>query len=328
MVSIVIPVYNDERYIQESVESALNQDYENLEVIVVDDGSTDATPEILKEFGERIRYIRQENQGTAAALNNGIRHAKGSLIAWLSSDDLFLPGKIKHQVRKFQEEPFLALVYTDWIMIDSQGRELKVVRSPCPPPESFAIEMLRGNFINGSSVLIRRDCFEKVGYFDEALLTDSDGDMWFRLLENGCRFGHVPTPLTKYRWHSGNLSHRYKLHQTCKDQVRSRALQAFSAQELFGDLLEKKRIGVDLAYERLAFTLARQFLFRAASAAMKTSMQNRFSLKRTILLVSFKLMSTRLVLWALLPARQIRGRIKKWWLIKREAKGSKSVRNI
>jgi len=310
IVSVVIPVYNHEEYIRESVESALGQDYDNLEVVVVDDGSTDATPEVLKTFGSRIRCIRQGNQGTAAALNTGIQHARGSLIAWLSSDDLFLPGKIKRQLMELNKNPSLTLVYTDSIVIDAHGRELKAARCTSTPSKDLALELLKRNFINGSSVLIRRDCFEQVGLFDESLPTDSDGDMWFRLLKNGHEFGHVPVPLVKYRWHSSNLSHKYKLHHYCKDQVRLRALQAFSYQELFGKGLEKKQIRVDSAYEELAFAFARQFLFRAASAAMKKSMQNRFSLKRAIRLIFFKLMSTRLLLWILLPARQIRGRIK------------------
>ncbi|MEM4217279.1 MAG: glycosyltransferase family 2 protein, partial [Candidatus Methanomethylicaceae archaeon] len=229
-VSVIIPVYNCEKYIRECVESVLSQDYENLEVIVVDDGSTDATPNILKEFGQKIRYIHQANRGAAAALNEGIRFASGSLIAWLSADDLYLPGKIIAQVQKFQEDPSLGLVYTDWIMIDAEGREILTVQAPCPPEKAFVREMLKGNFINGSSVLIRRECFERAGYFDERLPADVDGDMWFRLLKHGYRFGHVPKLLLKYRWHPSNLSHNYRLMQTCKDKVRLKVIETFSAE--------------------------------------------------------------------------------------------------
>ncbi len=299
-VSVVIPVYNHEKYIRESVESALNQDYDNFEVIVVDDGSTDNTSLILKEFDNRIVYIRQKNQGTAAALNKGIKNAKGKLIAWLSSDDLFLPEKIKYQVRKLHNEPSLALVYTDWIMIDSQGQELKVVNSRLPPSESFVREMLRVNFINGSSVLIRRSSFEKVGYFDETLPTDSDGDMWFRLLKNGYQFGHIPLPLIKYRWHSSNLSHKSRMHQACKDQVHVRALESFSAQELFGDLLKKKDIGIDSAYAELAWLFTRQFLFQSAKTVMKKFINDRFSFKRYLLWWTLLIVNTKPVFSILL----------------------------
>ncbi len=310
MVSVVIPVYNDEQYIYESVESALNQDYENLEVIVVDDGSSDFTPKILQKFGERIHCIRQENSGTAAALNKGIQNANGQLIAWLSSDDLFLPKKIKHQVDKFIENPSLALVYTDWIMIDSQGEEVKVVHCPCPPAERFVIEIFKENFINGSSVIIRRECFEKVGYFDQTLSADSDGDMWFRMLKYGCRLGHVSIPLIKYRWHSGNLSHRYKLAESCKDRVRLKALQAFSPYELFVDSGDCKKNAFDSAYEQLALMFARQWLFQSASEAMAKAMNISVSFKRRILRLMFLVIGSKPCLSLVLLFRRLR-----FWLI-------------
>lgn len=310
LVSVVIPVYNDEKYIQECVKSALNQDYENLEVIVVDDGSSDSTLKILQTFGEKIHYIHQENRGTAAALNKGIQNASGELIAWLSSDDLFLPKKIERQVEKFLEKPLLELVYTDWIMIDSQGKEVKVVHCPSPPVERFVLEMLQENFINGSSIVIRRECFEKVGYFDETLPADSDGDMWFRMLKKGCHFGHLPIPLIKYRWHAGNLSHRYKLAESCKDRVRFKALQTFSSYELFSDISTYQKNAFDFAYEQLALMFARQWLFRSAAVAMTKAMNNGFSLKRRIMRMMFRIMRIEPLLSLLLVLRRLR-----FWLL-------------
>lgn len=310
LVSVVIPVYNDEQYIQECIESALNQNYGNLEVIVVDDGSSDSTPKILQTFGAKIHSIRQENRGTAAALNKAIQSANGELIAWLSSDDLFLPKKITYQVEKFRENPLLELVYTDWIMINAQGQEVKVVHCPSPPAEHFATEMLKNNFINGSSVIIRRECFEKIGYFDETLSADSDGDMWFRMLKNGCHVGHVPITLIKRRWHTGNLSHNYKLVESCKDQVRFRVLQNFSPHELFGDSGEKKVQDIDYAYEKLALTFARQWLFRAAGAAMTKAIHNGFYLKRRLLRLMFMIMRIEPFLSFIILIRKIR-----FWLL-------------
>jgi len=273
-VSVVIPVYNHEKYIRECVESALDQDYRHLEVTVVDDGSTDATPEILKEFSQRIQYIRQENGGTAAALNNGIRHAKGSLFAWLSSDDVYLAGKIRRQIEEFQKNPSLALIYTDYIKIDAQGNELELVNVPCPPAEQFVRAMLERNFINGSTVLMRMECFEKVGYYDENFRADQDGDMWFRLLKHGYQFGHIPTPFLKYRWHSSNTSHNSDLMQSCKDQVRLKAIQAFSPEEIFGDVISNGQ-SVSAAYETLACALFLDFNFKAAEATLRKAYELR-----------------------------------------------------
>lgn len=313
--SVIIPVYNQEKYIKECVKSVLSQDYENLEVIVVDDGSTDATPEILKSFGEKICYIYQDNRGAAAALNVGLRLTQGSLVAWLSSDDLYLPGKITSQVQKLQENPSLGLVYTDWTMIDAEGRELQTVCAPCPPAKAFAREMLKGNFINGSSVLIKKECFKRVGYFDERLPADVDGDMWFRLLKQGYHFGHVPRLLLKYRWHSGNLSHNYHLMQACKDQVRLKVIETFSIEQLFGDLLKDGSFNEGEAYEKLAWTVAKDFNFRAARFALqKSSHANRSSLRRIFLAGTLRVMDTKIFLAILSRVRKMR----RVWLDRRQ----------
>jgi glycosyltransferase involved in cell wall biosynthesis len=303
-------VYNGEHYIQECIDSVLVQTYRNLEIVVVNDGSTDATARILGGFGGRIRSISQENKGTAAALNAGIRASTGELVAWLSADDLFLPEKIECQVAEFARDPSLCLVYTDWIEISSDGRERRTVESPCPAPGSFALALLQGNFINGSSIVARRRCFEAVGYFDEALLTDSDGDMWFKLLRAGCRFGRVPRLLTKYRCHSGNLSLRYRQHHVCKDVVRARAIRALSPADLFGQQGNAESGGVAAGYEEIARLLARQLLFHAACEAMVRALCYRPRFRGRLLERLFRAMSGTLVLTPLLLLRQAYGRFR------------------
>lgn len=287
IVSVIIPVYNQEKYIKECVESVLNQDYENLEIIVIDDGSTDRTPEILKEFGEKIRYVRQENRGPASALNYGIRLAHGEFIGWLGSDDVYLPSKIKYQVKKFQEDTSLALIYTDYIMINSEGNELRVVSCPSPLPEQFVKVLLAGNFINGSTVLMSKEYHEKVGYYDENLKASMDGDMWFRLLRHGFKFGHISIPLVKYRWHPANISHKFRLMQEYRDKVHLKAFKAFSHQGLFSRTSE---------LEQLSFAFAKQFSFQAADAAIKKAgeIENKFSFRRSFLWFLFKMMNNSL----------------------------------
>ena len=294
-VSVIIPVYNHEEYIKECVDSALAQKNCDLEVIVVDDGSTDGTRRILEGFGDKIVAVLQENQGTSAALNAGLERAQGSLVGWLSSDDLYLPGKIAAQVGEFERTPSLALVYTDWIMIDSHGRELSVVRSPCPPPSSFVREMLGGNFVNGSSALIRRECLEEVGYFDTSLAAGSDVEMWFRLLNRGYKFGHFPIPLMKYRWHLGNLSHDYSLLQACKDRVLTNVIRDFAPKRLFGVTPDEDRNTVSKAYTALARDLTRQFVFGAASLSLlKATTLGGNSLQRSCFSASLRLLNTKL----------------------------------
>lgn len=285
LVSIIIPVYNHERFIHESVTSALNQIYDNIEVIVIDDGSTDNTSNVLKEFEDRILYIRQENRGTAASLNRGIQSSAGTFIAWLSSDDVFLPQKIQMQIELFEKEQSLDLVYTDWIMIDADGKEIKVVRHTPPLSGNYARSIIKGNFINGSSVLLRKECFHQAGYFDESLVTDSDGDMWLRLLKHSFNFGHVSMPLLKYRWHSGNLSRKSFIHNSYKDIVRTKAIKTYGVEELFGDLVKDNQFKPDSAYADLASFLTRKFLFKSAKSACTKSIQYKISMKNIPLLI-------------------------------------------
>ena len=274
-VSVIIPVYNQEKYIKECLESVIEQEYEKIEIIVIDDGSTDATPQIVNDFDSKIKYIRQENQGSAAAVNNGIKVAQGSLICWLGSDDVYLAGKIYHQVDLLLREPSLSAVYSDYIMIDSDGKEITKVKVPWPSPEQFARSLLIRNFINGSAVMMRRECFDKTGYYDETLMADADADMWFRLLKHGYKFGYIPKPLIKYRWHSNNISHNRELMRKCKDAVRLKVMQEFTPRQLFGDIISSGG-AIDKAYEEIAIHLFRDFNFKSAEEALLRSQGGAF----------------------------------------------------
>jgi glycosyltransferase involved in cell wall biosynthesis len=236
---VVVPVYNQERYVAECVASALDQTFADREVVVVDDGSTDRTPEILAAFGDRIRYVRQENRGAAAALNHGVRLARGEYVAWLSSDDVYLPRKLERQVALLDADPAVDLVYTDFCEIDGEGRLLREIRSPYyADRHEFARRLLWNNFVNGSSVLLRRRAFDAAGGFDESMRLHADGTMWFRLLKNG-RFGHVPEMLLKYRWHAGNASHDGAAMRRYLVDYYDRVLGSWSLEELFGDRADR-----------------------------------------------------------------------------------------
>jgi len=234
-VSVIIPVFNHEKYIAECVESVLGQTYRDFEVVVVDDGSTDRTPEILKRYGDRIRYIRQSNRGGAGALNTAIRNSRGEYIAWLSSDDVFLPAKLEEQVAHFEQHPEVDVTYTDFLVIDGEGKVTGEVRSPYyPDKKRFRYEMFVGNFVNGSSVMFRRKCIEETGYFDEEMRYHADGNMWFRMLKRH-EFGHIPIPLLKYRWHDTNISHHFRGMRKYLDLYYRKILKAYPCEEIFPD---------------------------------------------------------------------------------------------
>ena len=189
LVSIVIPVYNGANYMKEAIDSALAQDYPNIEVIVVNDGSRDEgeTDRIAKEYGDRIRYIAKENGGVSTALNAGIKAMKGEYFSWLSHDDLYKPGKVSRQVSLAmkQEDPH-TVVIGGYELFDGETGAFLGERLPTDlyTPEQLS-KPLFGVFhglINGCSMLIHRSHFERIGLFDETLKTTQDYDMWFRLL--------------------------------------------------------------------------------------------------------------------------------------------------
>jgi len=255
LVSIITPVYNGERFIQETLESVHNQTYGMIECIIVDDGSQDKTMSLIAFFlfDKRFRYVYQDNAGAASALNAGIRLSKGEYVAWLSADDVFMPDKIECQVAVMENDPSISATYTDFEIINGEGEHVENVHVIPPIDGDMFQQVLLQNIINGSSILIRRGVFEKIGYFREDILVDVDGDMWLRMLGNGMRIEHIPQVLLKYRKHSGQLSHDRVLMTKVKDQVRSEALRAYARD--------------DLDYMHVSGQLSLRGLKRAARAA-------------------------------------------------------------
>lgn len=207
LVSIIIPVYNGADYLREAIDSALAQTYPNIEVIVVNDGSTDGgmTEEIALSYGEKIRYFRKENGGVSSALNRGIREMTGEYFSWLSHDDVFYPDKTAVQVACLRDFGGGVILYGDYDLIDqgSQFVGARRVRQTAPGTIYFALIM--EGAVNGCTVLVPRSCFAEVGVFDEKLRTSQDFDMWFRLAGK-YGFRHIAKPLFKSRIHPGQGS--------------------------------------------------------------------------------------------------------------------------
>lgn len=205
-VSIIIPVYNGSNYLREAIDSALCQTYKNIEVIVVNDGSNDGgrTEEIAKSYGDKIRYFSKENGGVSSALNLGIRESEGEYISWLSHDDLYLPGKIEKQVQylaKVQNEK--TLLFSDYKALDLRTGSTTICRVA---HEEFAknydiLLLLFRAAIHGCTMLLPKQAFEAVGFFNEDLKTTQDYEMWFKFVKNGYKFVHVPDVLIETRWH-------------------------------------------------------------------------------------------------------------------------------
>jgi teichuronic acid biosynthesis glycosyltransferase TuaG len=205
VVSVVIPVYNQGNYLAGAIDSVLSQDYEAVELVVVDDGSTDSTAAVIASYADRIRLISQENRGAAEALNRGIAASTGSLVCWLSADDVFLPGKLTAQVASFVGTPGLSMSATGYDVVDARDRIIRRVPAPAwRHPDPF-VAVFWENPINGSSVMIRREVFERTGPFNAALRADVDGEMWLRIAPTA-RIGQLDRSYLRYRVHDRSLS--------------------------------------------------------------------------------------------------------------------------
>jgi glycosyltransferase involved in cell wall biosynthesis len=203
-VSVVIPTYNYGRYIAEAVDSALNQSYGPFEVIVVDDGSTDDTETVVRAFGNRVRYIKQQNAGVCAARNRGVAESSGQLIAFLDADDIWEPTKLEKQAALFASDPQIGLVHSAMREFDSDTGE--TVALHVDGEEGWvADEMLlwEKTAINGpgGAIMVSREAFEAVGGFDEGMKVSEDWDFCYRVARK-YKVGFVREPLVNYRSHA------------------------------------------------------------------------------------------------------------------------------
>lgn len=213
MVSVVIPCYNQGCFLTEAIQSVLKQDYHEKEIIVVNDGSSDTTKEVVKTFSDSIVYIEQTNKGLPAARNAGIRAARGEYIAFLDSDDIYLPHTLSTAVGFLDSHPETAMVCGDaFLLNDNEIIGLKSIRSRRPQnPDNFRWETVE-YYATPSTVVLRNSCFAKVGFFDENLTIGAeDWLMWVQLslYFNMC---YIDKPLIYYRIHDNNLT-------LCKERI-------------------------------------------------------------------------------------------------------------
>lgn len=208
LISVVIPAYNCELYIAEAVESVLQQQDCHYEIVIIDDGSTDNTQQVLKPYQPKIRYIPQKNQGVAAARNHGIAQAKGELIAFLDADDYFLPGKLSAQAELFRQEPSLGIVHSGWQRVDEQGNKLLDV---CPwqnIPQLELEDWLRWKPVLPSAMMFRREWLEYVDGFDSRFPPAEDTELILRLALRGCRATWLKKITVCYRQHPDSAMYK------------------------------------------------------------------------------------------------------------------------
>ncbi len=188
LVSVVIPVFNGERYLRDAVQSVLDQRYAPLEIILVDDGSTDGTATVAQSLPEAVSYLHQTNQGPAAARNRGIEHARGGLIAFADADDLWPPAKLELQLPYLINEPAIEIV---------MGR-IQLLSETGLTESAFSVNL--------GCAVIRKSVFDRVGLFDESMRFSEDVDWFMRARESGAAIMTIDTVTLFYRQHEQNMT--------------------------------------------------------------------------------------------------------------------------
>lgn len=212
LISVIIPTYNSAKWICDAVDSVINQTYKNIEIIVVDDGSTDNTASLLNnKYGNTILYIYQENSGPSKARNTGIVNAKGKYVQFLDADDILLPNKITLQVQCLESNPEYSAVYSDFEYLVEKGGLIVTVSSPKYFKESYATGDIFGRFLNGNfivchSLLLKLEDIKLVGLFNENLNACEDFDLWLRMAAHEHKFFFLDNVLLQYRNTPDSLS--------------------------------------------------------------------------------------------------------------------------
>src|SRR2546426_10444106 len=203
LVSVVIPVYNGERYLADAIQSVREQTYQNFELIVVDDGSTDGSAEVVKRFGEAIRYVHQANGGVCKARNTGIAVARGAYLAFLDQDDLWLPEKLAVQVAYLDSHPEVGAVYSQ-CEVKGNGW-LRTGLYYAEPVKDDLVGIMRGPYLLMTSTMFRGEVLRKIGEFDEAFIGAGyeDGDLTIRVTEVA-PIAYLSQVLAVYRVHPTN----------------------------------------------------------------------------------------------------------------------------
>ena len=248
LVSVIIPVYNGDRYIEEAIDSILMQTYPDWEIIIVDDGSTDNTPNIIEKYGDYLKYFRQANQGVAASRNLGLSKARGEYIAFLDQDDVFLPHKLETQVNVLVENPGLGMVNSGWEIIDRNGNFRAAVEPWQQIPQLSCQDLIVWKPVFLGAMLFRKSWLQGTLRFDTSLEQTPDVDLVLKLAALGCHAAWLKQTTVKYRQHENNASRNSLLQAQELDLILARF---FARSDLAAEI---KQLEADSRYQSLVWS--------------------------------------------------------------------------
>ena len=219
LVTIVIPVYKGEDFVGQAIQSALNQTYDNIEILVINDGSPDngGSRRAVEPYLDKVKYFEKENGGVSSVLNLAFEIMNGEWLSWLSHDDLYYPDKVKMQIEYINKKITgldlnKTVIFSDSDFIDEFGNKIKLPTrnqiTPSMSTEQLIISNIKRNSMGGCTFLIPRYAYTDIGGFSEKLRTISDFDYWYRLLFAGYQFHYIPEVLTSNRMHSQQVTYK------------------------------------------------------------------------------------------------------------------------
>lgn len=254
-VSVIICVYNGERYLRESIESALAQSYPSVEVIIINDGSTDNSESICRSYEGRVTCLSQRNQGLAQARNRGIGESKGAYIALLDQDDLWRPDKLEKQMKLFVQNPELGLAYSNYLQIDPEGRVIEKKSSEERRMRRGRVvsDLYDHNFIGNATVVVPKEVLDQVGPFSKDLAYSLDWDLWLRIAFK-YPVDFVDEPLASWRWRPNYAEENHEI--TLREAYK---IVLARQPELSSKLTGAQNDGVQTRLARISFSLGQLY---------------------------------------------------------------------
>lgn len=198
-ISVITPSFNQAHFLEATIKSVLAQNYPYLEYLIIDGGSHDGTLDILRRYDDKLNWISEPDNGQAHAINKGFKKSTGDIVAWLNSDDIYLPHTLSYVADFFEQHPEIDVVYGDYQLIDLQGRILLRKKEI---PFDYNILLYGLDYISQPTTFFRRRIFERAGYLDENLHYGLDWEYWLRIANHGGQFAHLPRYLAATRWHT------------------------------------------------------------------------------------------------------------------------------
>ena len=241
LISVIIPVYNGENYLREAIESVLAQTYKNYEILVIDDGSTDNTWNIIQSYGNKVRGFHKENGGVSTALNTGIKNMSGEWFTWLSHDDLWTETMLETCAEWQRKYPDIKMFYADTWNVDFAGNILSANPTPeFPRGKNLRSIILNGYYSEGIGWFIHRECFQKVGLFNTKLRCVQDVDLFFRIMKM-YDIVKIDSFIAMKRTHTDQLGK--KVPKYCRKEYRHflcEFLKSLRPEEIYPNIMQRK----------------------------------------------------------------------------------------